>query len=252
MYYNTHTHLNAKELYPTRDTYIAHAHEVGVTRMTVVGYDVSSSRLAVRIAHEYEGIVATVGISPNDCEETTDEDLAIIKELAKDPKVVAIGEIGLDYHYDVPKDKQRDVFAKQMAFAQEYHLPIVIHCRDAYEECFQMLESSSLKGIMHCYSGSDQMALRFIKLGFYISLAGPVTFKNAKMPKLVAQNVPLDRLLIETDDPYMAPVPLRGTTNEPANCVYIAQKIAELKGISVEDVASTTYHNALDIFGLKE
>lgn len=252
MYYNTHTHLNAEELYPHRDHYIKNCLEHDVTRLTVVGYDVPSSKLAVSIAHEYDFIVATVGISPNDCEETTDDDLKIIEELSHDPKVVAIGEIGLDYHYDIPKEKQRYFFSKQLALAKKENKPVVIHCRDAYEECFNTLAASGVKGIMHCYSGSDQMALRFIKLGYYISLAGPVTFKNAKMPKQVAKNVPLDRLLIETDDPYMAPVPLRGTTNEPANCIYIARKIAELKGIDEEEVANVTYENALKVFGLKE
>lgn len=251
MYYNTHTHLNAEELYDHRDHYIKNCLEHDVTRLTVVGYDVPSSKLAVSIAHEYDFIVATVGISPNDCEETTDDDLKVIEELSHDSKVVAIGEIGLDYHYDIPKDKQRYFFSRQLELAKKENKPVVIHCRDAYEECFNTLSVSGVKGIMHCYSGSDQMALRFIKLGYYISLAGPVTFKNAKMPKQVAKNVPLDRLLIETDDPYMAPVPLRGTTNEPTNCIYIAKKIAELKGIDEKEVADMTYNNALKVFGLK-
>lgn len=252
MYYNTHTHLNAEELYDHRDHYIKNCLEHDVTRLTVVGYDVPSSKLAVSIAHEYDFIVATVGISPNDCEETTDDDLKVIEELSHDPKVVAIGEIGLDYHYDIPKDKQRYFFSKQLELAKKENKPVVIHCRDAYGECYDTLEASGVKGIMHCYSGSDQMALRFIQLGYYISLAGPVTFKNAKMPKQVAKNIPLEYLLIETDDPYMAPVPLRGTTNEPANCIYIARKIAELKGIGEEKVADVTYSNALKAFGLNK
>ena len=213
MYFNTHTHLNSEELFDQRDHYIQNALEKGVNHMTVVGYDVASSQRALEIAHEYDFVYATVGISPNDCLNTTDEDLALIAKMAEDDKVVALGEIGLDYYYDdVPKEKQMDVFKKQI--------------------------------------GSDQMALRFIKLGYYISLAGPVTFKNAKMPKRVATNVPLDSLLIETDDPYMAPVPLRGTTNEPANCIYIAKTIAELKGLDEEEVAKVTTDNAYKVFRL--
>lgn len=252
MYYNTHTHLNAEELYENRDVYIRHCLDHDVTRLTVVGYDVPSSKRAVAIAHEYDFIVATVGISPNDCEKTTDEDLQVIEELSHDPKVAAIGEIGLDYHYDIPKDQQRYFFSKQLALAKKENKPVTIHCRDAYEECYETLKASQVPGIMHCYSGSDQMAMRFIELGYYISLAGPVTFKNAKMPKKVAKNVPLDRLLIETDDPYMAPEPIRGTQNEPVNCIYIANKIAELKGIDEKKVAEATYENACKVFRLKD
>ena len=251
MYFNTHTHLNSEELFDQRDHYIQNALEKGVNHMTVVGYDVASSQRALEIAHEYDFVYATVGISPNDCLNTTDEDLTLIAKMAEDDKVVALGEIGLDYYYaDVPKEKQMDVFKKQIKIAQDLGLPITIHCRDAYEDTYNVLEKANLKGIMHCYSGSDQMALRFIKLGYYISLAGPVTFKNAKMPKRVATNVPLDSLLIETDDPYMAPVPLRGTTNEPANCIYIAKTIAELKGLDEEEVAKVTTDNAYKVFRL--
>ncbi|MBO6047312.1 MAG: TatD family hydrolase [Erysipelotrichaceae bacterium] len=250
MYFNTHTHLNSEEQYERRDELIKRCLEEGVTQMTVVGYDLESSRLGVQIAHEYDFVYCTVGISPNDCEETTDEDLEEIKELAKDPKVVAIGEIGLDYHWDVPHDKQWDVFAKQIAMAKELDLPIVIHSRDASEDTYRFLSEAKHRGIMHCYGGSYEMALRYIDIGFYISLAGPVTFKNARKPKEVATKVPLTSLLIETDDPYLSPVPFRGKRNEPANVIYVARQIAELKGISVEEVANTTKHNAETIFDL--
>ncbi len=250
MFYNTHTHLNAEELYDDRKEIIQDCLDHNVTRMTVVGYDVPSSKLAVSIAHEYDFIYATVGISPNDVDGFKEEDLQVIEDLSHDEKVCAIGEIGLDYHYDCPKDVQRHVFEEQLKLAEREHKPIVIHCRDAYEETYQTLSKYDVKGIMHCYSGSDQMALRFIKLGYYISLAGPVTFKNAKMPKQVAKNIPLDRLLIETDDPYMAPEPIRGTRNVPVNCIYIAKKIAELKEIPLEDVEKATFQNALNIFHL--
>ena len=248
MFFNTHTHLNSEDLYEEREQLIKNCFEKNVTEMTVVGYDLASSKKAVALAHECECIHATVGISPNDCEDYSEESFKEIMELAKDPEVVAIGEIGLDYYYDTDKDLQKEVFHKHLQLAKELDLPIVIHCRDAYEECYNMLEQAGCKGIMHCYSGSDQMALRFIKLGFFISLAGPVTFKNAKMPKQVAKNIPLNKLLIETDDPYMAPVPLRGTRNEPANVVYIAEKIAELKECTLEEVEHQTFANAKYIF----
>ena len=139
--------------------------------------------------------------------------MKIIDELANDDKVIGVGETGLDYYYDVPKDKQKEVFLRHIEIVKRCHKPIIIHCRDAYEETYSILEKAHIEGIMHCYSGSDQMALRFIKIGFYISLAGPVTFKNAKMPKRTAELVPLDKLLIETDDPYLTPVPFRGKHN---------------------------------------
>lgn len=251
MYFNTHTHLNSPEQYPDRHLYIQHCLQRGIEKLCVVGYDVESSRLAVAIAHEYPQVYAAVGISPNDCENTTEEDMKIIDKLANDDKVIGIGETGLDYYYDVPKDKQKEVFLGHIEIVKRCHKPIIIHCRDAYEETYSILEKAHIEGIMHCYSGSDQMALRFTKIGFYISLAGPVTFKNAKMPKRTAELVPLDKLLIETDDPYLTPVPFRGKHNEPAYCIYIAKEIARLKNMDEEEIALQTYKNACKIFQLK-
>lgn len=253
MLFNTHTHLNSEQLFENRDLYIQNAIDRGVKYFTVVGYDLESSRLAVQIAHEYDFIYAAVGISPNDCKETTDEDLEAIEALAKDPKVVAVGEIGLDYYWDeASKEKQIDCFKKQLEIAKRLSLPVTIHARDAYEDTFDILSKSGVKGIMHCYSGSYEMALRFIKIGYYISLAGPVTFKNAKVPKRVAEGVDLNYLLVETDDPYLTPAPYRGKQNEPGNVYFVAQKIAELKGLSYEEVAKQTTENALKVFQLKK
>lgn len=253
MLFNTHTHLNSEQLFGNRDLYIQNAIDRGVKYFTVVGYDLESSRLAVQIAHEYDFIYAAVGISPNDCKETTDEDLEAIEALAKDPKVVAVGEIGLDYYWDeVSKEKQIDCFKKQLEIAKRLFLPVTIHARDAYEDTLDILSKSGVKGIMHCYSGSYEMALRFIKIGYYISLAGPVTFKNAKVPKRVAEGVDLNYLLVETDDPYLTPAPYKGKQNEPGNVYFVAQKIAELKGLSYEEVAKQTTENALKVFQLKK
>ena len=253
MIFDTHCHLNSEQLFENRDLYIQNAIDRGVKYFTVVGYDLESSRLAVQIAHEYDFIYAAVGISPNDCKETTDEDLEAIEVLAKEPKVVALGEIGLDYYWnDVPNDKQKEIFQQQVDLAKKHQKPIIIHCRDAYEDTLDILSESGVKGIMHCYSGSYEMALRFIKIGYYISLAGPVTFKNAKVPKRVAEGVDLNYLLVETDDPYLTPAPYRGKQNEPGNVYFVAQKIAELKGLSYEEVAKQTTENALKVFQLKK
>ena len=252
MYFNTHSHLNSEQLYPNRNEYIQHAHDAGVEYIVVAGYDLASSKRAVEIAHENENIYAIVGISPNDCLETTDEDLNEIEDLLQDPRVVALGEIGLDYYWDdVPHDKQKDVFLKQINIAKKHDKPIVIHARDAYEDTYTILKQAAHRGIMHCYSGSVEMARRYIEIGFQISLAGPVTFKNAKVPKSVAENIGIDHLMIETDCPYLTPHPFRGKLNEPANVVYIAQEIAKLKNMEIEDVARITTFNAKRMFGIK-
>lgn len=252
MYFNTHTHLNSDELYDRRDEFIQHALDKQVENIVVVGYDLKSSQRAVKIAHEYSFVYATVGIGPNDCLHTTDEELNEIEVLVQDPRVVALGEIGLDYYWDdVPRDKQKDIFIKQIQIAKKYDKPIVIHARDAYEDTYEILKQAAHRGIMHCYSGSTEMAKRYIDVGFYISLAGPVTFKNAKVPKDVATKIGIDHLLIETDCPYLTPHPFRGKLNEPANVVYIAQEIAKLKNMEIEDVARITTFNAKELFGIK-
>ena len=252
MYFNTHTHLNSKELYSQRDIFIKHALDNNVDYIVVAGYDLPSSKYAVEIAQEYPFIYATVGISPNDCLETTDADLNEIEALLQNPCVVALGEIGLDYYWeDVPHDKQKDIFQKQIDIAKKHDKPIVIHARDAYEDTYRILKQAAHRGIMHCYSGSVEMAKRYIEIGFEISLAGPVTFKNARVPKDVAATINLENLLIETDCPYLTPHPFRGKLNEPANVVYIAQEIAKLKNMEIENVASATTFNAKKLFGIK-
>jgi len=252
MYFNTHTHLNSKELYSQRDIFIKHALDNNVDYIVVAGYDLPSSKYAVEIAQEYPFIYATVGISPNDCLETTDADLNEIEALLQNPCVVALGEIGLDYYWeDVPHDKQKDIFQKQIDIAKKHDKPIVIHARDAYEDTYRILKQAAHRGIMHCYSGSVEMAKRYIEIGFEISLAGPVTFKNARVPKDVAANINIENLLIETDCPYLTPHPFRGKLNEPANVVYIAQEIAKLKNMEIEDVARITTFNAKRMFGIK-
>ena len=252
MYFDTHCHLNSEQLYENRDEFIKHALDNQVEMMVVVGYDLESSKKAVEIAKEHSFIYAAVGIGPNDCLDTTTQDLQIIDEYLNEPKVVALGEIGLDYYWDdVPSDKQKEIFQQQVDLAKKHQKPIIIHCRDAYEDTYEVLKRNGHPGIMHCYSGSVEMAKRFIDLGFYISLAGPVTFKNARVPKDVAEKIGLEHLLIETDCPYLTPHPYRGTLNEPTNVVYIAQEIAKLKNMEIESVASQTTFNAKKVFGIK-
>ena len=252
MYFDTHCHLNSEQLYENRDEFIKHALDNQVEMMVVVGYDLESSKKAVEIAKEHSFIYAAVGIGPNDCLNTTTQDLQIIDEYLNEPKVVALGEIGLDYYWDdVPSDKQKEIFQQQVDLAKKHQKPIIIHCRDAYEDTYEVLKRNGHPGIMHCYSGSVEMAKRFIDLGFYISLAGPVTFKNARVPKDVAEKIGLEHLLIETDCPYLPPHPYRGSLNEPANVVYIAQEIAKLKNMEIESVASQTTFNAKKVFGIK-
>jgi len=252
MCFDTHTHLNSQELFGNRQQYIDNALQQGINYMLVVGYDTASSKKAVQIANEYSFIYAAVGIGPNDCNDTTTTDLKQIEELSYDPKVVAIGEIGLDYYWDtVTKEKQIEMFYKQIEIAKKVNKPIVIHCRDAFNDTYQILKETNHYGIMHCYSGSAEMAKRFININYMISLAGPVTFKNAKVPKSVAIEIELTHLLIETDCPYLTPVPFRGKLNEPANVQYVAKEIARLKELPVEEVIKATTCNAMRVFGIK-
>ena len=252
MFYDTHCHLNSSQMYENRDEFIKKARNEGVQFLNIVGYSLKGSKIAVEIADEYENVFAVVGIGPEDCLETTDEDLKEIESLLSHPKVVAIGEIGLDYHWGtVPKEKQQDIFRKFIRMANHYDLPVVIHSRDALQDTYDILKEEKAHGVMHCYSGSAEMAKEFVKIGFKISLAGPVTFKNAKEPKRVAKEIELKDLLIETDSPYLTPHPYRGKPNDPSYVPLVAKEIAEIKGITIEEVGEATTHNALNTFKIE-
>ncbi|KKE77578.1 TatD family hydrolase [Oceanobacillus caeni] len=255
MLFDTHVHLNARQFLEDREETIQRAFDAGVTYMTVVGFDHETIPLAIEIAEAYETIYAAVGWHPVDAIDMTDKELDWIEELAKHPKVVAIGEMGLDYHWDKsPKDVQKDVFRKQIRLAKKLKMPIIIHNREATEDIIQILKEENAKeigGIMHCYSDSVKYVDDCLDMNFYISLGGPVTFKNAPLPKEVAQYVPLDRLLIETDAPYLAPHPNRGKRNEPAYVKLVAEKIAELRNMSYEDISEITTKNAFRFFGIE-
>lgn len=256
MLFDTHTHLNAYQFADDLPEVIDRALKEGVSRMVVVGFDRPTIEIAMDLIKKYDFLYASIGWHPVDAIDMKDEDLDWIEELAKHPKVVAIGETGLDYHWDKsPKDIQKEVFRKQIRLAKKLQLPLVIHNREATADVVEILKeenAAEVGGIMHCFSGSPETALECVKMNFYISLGGPVTFKNAKKPKEVAKAVPLDRLLIETDCPYLAPHPYRGKRNEPAYVKLVAEEIAALKGLSFEEVAKATTENAERLFGLRD
>ncbi|MDR4888496.1 TatD family hydrolase [Fredinandcohnia sp. QZ13] len=255
MLIDTHAHLNAIQYQEDLEEVIERALSEGVERIVVVGFDRETITRAIELAEQYEFIYATVGWHPVDAIDMTDEDLTWIEELSAHPKVVALGEMGLDYHWDKsPKDIQKEVFRKQIALAKKVKLPIIIHNREATADIIEILQeenASEVGGIMHCFTGSVEVAKQCIDMNFYISFGGPVTFKNAKKPKEVAAEIPLDRLLIETDCPYLTPHPFRGKRNEPSYVKYVAEQIAELKGVSFEEIAQKTSDNAMRFFGIK-
>lgn len=252
MYFDTHVHLNSEQLNENLDVYVNNALKAKVNYMVCVGYDIASSLKAIEVAHQYDFIYAAVGIGPNDCGHVSQKDWDAIEHMLTDSKVVALGEVGLDYYWDeVSPEIQKMVFKKQIELAKKYKKPLIIHARDALNDTYKLLQEGQHYGVMHCYSGSVEMAKKFIDIGFYISLAGPVTFKNARVPKEVAQNIDINKLLIETDCPYLTPHPYRGKLNEPANVVYIAQEIANAKSMEIEDVASITTFNAKSVFGIE-
>jgi TatD DNase family protein len=254
MLFDTHAHINALQFDEDREQVIQRALDEGVENIVVVGFDNETIDGAMELAEKYPFIYAAVGWHPVDAIDMTNEDLKRIERLAAHPKVVAIGEMGLDYHWDKsPKDVQQEVFRKQIQLAKKVKLPIIIHNRDATNDVVTILEeenAAEVGGIMHCYSGSLETAEQCMKMNFYISFGGPVTFKNAKQPKEVATKIPLDKLLIETDCPYLSPHPYRGKRNEPAYVKYIAEQIAQLKEISYDELAEQTTANAKKLFQL--
>ncbi|MGE8207429.1 TatD family hydrolase [Heyndrickxia sp. NPDC080065] len=255
MLFDTHVHLNDTQYEQDLEEVICRAREDGISNMVVVGFDRPTITKAIELVEKYDFLYASVGWHPVDAIDMTDQDLIWIEELTKHPKVVALGEMGLDYHWDKsPKDIQKEVFRKQIRLAKKVKLPIIIHNREATQDIVDILkeeDAQEVGGIMHCFSGSVEVAKDCINMNFYISLGGPVTFKNAKKPKEVAAEIPLSHLLIETDCPYLAPHPYRGKRNEPAYVKLVAEQIAEIKDVSLEEVANQTTKNAKRLFGIK-
>lgn len=254
MLIDSHAHLDDRRFNKDRDKLIKSLKQNDISLVINIGADVSTSIKSVKLAEKYENIYAAVGVHPHSAKEMDDSTIEVLRAFAKRDKVVAIGEIGLDFHYDnSPRDVQRKRFIEQIGLAKELDLPIVVHSRDADQETFDILKEEAdekLRGVLHCYSGNAEMAKEYIDLGFYISLAGPVTFKNARKPKEVAKSVPIDKLLIETDAPYLTPEPHRGKRNEPIYVRHVASMIAELRDMSFEDVGRITSENTKRLFNI--
>lgn len=256
MFYDTHAHLNADVFNENLEAIIKEANEALVSYINVVGFDPKTNELANKIAKSHEFIYASSGLHPADIDDFSLTDLKEVEEYLKQDVTVAVGECGLDYYWHKEtKEKQIEYFKKQIELSKKYQKPLIIHVRDAIQDAYDVLYEASkdglLQGVMHCFSGSKEMAMRFLDLGLYISLGGPVTFKNAVEPKEVAKIVPLDKLLIETDCPYLAPHPYRGKVNKPAYVPLVAKAIASIKDISIEDVARNTTNNAKKLFKIE-
>jgi len=254
MLFDTHSHINTDVFEEELEEVIKRAHKEGVLHMMVIGFDHETNERAIDIASKYPNVYASVGFHPTIAHEVTNADFKLLEEQLESEYVVAVGECGLDLHWNKDTlEKQVEVFKKQIDLSKKLNKPLIIHMRDVTEVMYETLAPyESLCGIMHSFPSSPEMADRFIKLGLHISLGGPVTFKNAKTPKEVAKHVALDHLLIETDSPYLSPHPFRGKRNEPMRVKLVAEEIARLKNIGFEEVASKTTENALFLFGLKE
>jgi TatD DNase family protein len=250
---DTHAHLNDKDFKDDLPMVLERGIQAGVTHILNVGYNLEASRQSVCIAREFPQVYAAVGIHPHDAKNFSLKAMEELEELAKDPKVLAIGEMGLDYFRDLsPRPVQQEAFRLQISLARRMKLPIIVHDREAHKDTVTILrqeKAAEAGGVMHCFSGSWEMARQCLNLGFYISLAGPVTYKNAHTPKEVARLVPLDRLLIETDAPYLTPEPHRGKRNEPAYILAIAKEIAEIRKLTLAELAAATTANAKRLFG---
>ena len=256
-FFDSHSHYNDEKFDEDREQIINDTYNAGITKFVCAGYNIKSSLDSLELSKKYDFIYSICGISPNDIPQTEQElwksldEITKIVQNNKSKKLVAIGEIGLDYYWNKEnKELQEQAFIKQIELANKLELPIVIHSRDASVDTINIIEENKVNkaGIFHCCQQNQEMIKNALRLGYYISLAGPVTFKNAKNSADIIQMIPMDKLLIETDSPYLAPEPNRGKRNDCRNVKYVAQKIADVKGITLEEVAKATYENAMRIF----
>lgn len=250
MIFDTHAHYDDERFDEDRYALIEEMHSNGICNIINVGADIPSSKKSIDLAKRYDFIYAAVGVHPHEADNMTDRDIDILADYASFTKTVAIGEIGLDYYYDLSsKDNQRYWFEKQLKLAYSLDLPVIIHSRDATQETFDIIKSSKVRrGVIHAFSGSVEFAELYTQMGFYIGVGGVVTFKNAKKLVEVVKNIDLEHILLETDAPYLSPVPLRGTRNNSQNIKYVANKIGEIKQISPEIVVETARKNANVLF----
>ena len=254
MIFETHGHYDDEQFDEDRERLIAEFLEKDIDKVMNVGADMQSSRNSVELAGKYPHFYAAVGVHPSEVGDLTEDDMQALKQMTlENPKVKAIGEIGLDYHFDddPPRDVQKKWFIRQLELAQELGMPIIIHSRDAASDTMEILkdmDGGRNGGVIHCYSYSREQAREYIKMGFHIGVGGVVTFKNSRRLQEVVEDIPLEKIVLETDSPYMAPVPFRGTRNSALNIPYIAEKIAEIKGVTVQKVYDQTYANALKMY----
>ena len=250
--FDSHCHLDDEKFDADRAETIARMREGGVARCVCVGSDLPSSRRCIDLAERHDCIWAAAGVHPHEAKDAPMDYSDQLRTLLAHPRVVALGEIGLDYYYDFsPRDIQQRVMNEQIDLALDMDVPVIFHIRDAHGDMFDLLRARGGRlpaGVIHCCSASAEMVREYLKMGFYISFAGPITFKNAAAPVAASREVPLDRLLIETDSPYLAPVPLRGRRNEPANVRYILEKQAEIHGVAPEELAEITFRNACALY----
>lgn len=258
-FFDSHSHYNDEKFDEDREKIIEETYNDGITKIICAGYDLKSSKLSLEISNKYNYIYSICGISPNDVPESIEQIAPMLEKLEDiikndvNKKIVAIGEIGLDYYWNKEnKDIQKEIFIRQIELANKYDMPIVIHTREAIDDTLKILRENNVinKGIFHCCPLNRELVKQALHLGFYISFAGPITFKNSKNADEIVNIVPKDRILIETDSPYLAPEPKRGTRNDCRNVKYIATKIAEYKKETLEEIAKCTYMNAMKIFKL--
>ena len=251
--FDTHAHYDDEAFDADRDELLASMPENGVGLIVDPGCDPASSLRAVELAHKYPFVYAAVGWHPENCAPYTEESLQALGELARDARVVAIGEIGLDYHWEQnpPREHQRKVFRDQLALARELDLPVIVHDRDAHADSLSVIrEFPSVRGVFHCYSGSMEMAQELLRLGWYLGFDGPLTYKNARRTVEIARMAPLDRILLETDSPYLSPVPCRGQRNDSTKLVHVADTLAGLRGLTADEVIRQTAENGKKLFDI--
>ena len=250
MYFESHAHYDDERFDEDRDTLLASFPAEGIETVVNASSDIKSSKASIALSEKYPFFYAAVGVHPHEVENITEADIDELRELSKHPKVVAIGEIGLDYYYDLsPRDLQRHWFKRQLELADELKIPVIIHSRDAAQECFDIIKNSNVRnGVIHCYSGSAEMAEEYIKMGFYIGVGGSLTFKNNKKGVETVERIPIEKILIETDSPYLAPVPYRGKRNDSRLLKYVVERISQIKNIPENDICNITKNNAQNLF----
>lgn len=252
MYFDTHAHYDSGSFNDDRMSLLASMPQSGVELIIDPGCDLISSKKAIELAEAFDFVYAAVGWHPEDISKLNDDALAELVRLAKHPKCVAIGEVGLDYYWDAEhKAEQKELFCRMIELALKLNKPIIIHDREAHADCMETVRRyPELRGVFHCYSGSVEMARELLKMGYYLGFDGPVTYKNARKALEVLEMCPMERILIETDSPYLSPVPKRGKRNDSRNLVHVVEKIAEVKGLSPEEVARITAENGRRLFGI--